>query len=740
MKSRLLALVALCALSLYGMHRTGINPDSIGAGVIGDQRDPLHIMTLIGWTFRALSDSQLQYWDPPYFFPLHNTLSYSETFLLPSLILMPLVAFTQGVTVPYNVIFLANYVLSAFAAYLLVFFLTRSWWASLFAGVQFGFSTFMISHYAQIPYTFAVFIPLALLFLLRFARTSRLQDCIFFALSILAQILSCLTYGIFLATAVGIALVLIAFLNREARSARNIISLGIAGVLIVSVTLLYAQPYLERAGQQGGKSSPLEASYFSACLRDYALGIQGNPIYGESLQPKNPSKTAGAWLFPGVVTLMFAMLGVRARPRDTHLSNATFAALVILSLSFAIGFIRLCLGHAEGGLVAVVSVAALSAFALKQKTSTARGAGGFGYEVRLFSIFTLIFFVLTFGPIVHLHTTTIQWSPYQLLYEYFPGFSGVRNASRIYIIFSLGLTTLAGFGVSALLQRFRSHFVKLALGVVIVSFGALEHYSPPFSVARLRILDEHQELDAWLRQTPSPSPLLELPRETVDIDTMYRALWRHAQPTVGGYSSYLPQFTGWFMEKMREFPSDDALRLIRQLGIRYLVLHPYRWSDKLADPTFWRENGALKAHDFVFVREFEGPQTLVFQVAEPLEIPRLKLSDYAQKIQLIFPRSVRANSTVHAALQIPILEPEGRLSLYPTENSSIVARWRSRARQQIELESDVRLEGKFLFTPADSQVQLFIPTPPKSDAYTLEVWDGQGTTMLLSSEVSVDPA
>ncbi len=739
MKSRALAILALCVFLLYGMHRTGITPFNVGSGVIGDQRDPLHIMTLVGWTFRALANPQLSYWNAPYFFPLQNTLSYSETFVLPSILVSPLVSLAQGLTVPYNVLFLANYVLSALAAYLLVFYLTRSWWAALFAGIQFGFSTFMISHYAQIPYTCAIFIPLTLLFLLRFARYARLADCILFAVSLLAQILSCLTYGIFLAITVAISTLVLALLSHHARSAKRMIPLGIAGMCVAFLAFLYAQPYLERASQLGGPRSPLEASYFSACLRDYGLGIQGNPIYGDTLQPNNPSKTAGAWLFPGISTLLFAVFGVLTGGVRVKWSNLSFFSIALGSLTFSIGFIRMCLGHPEGVWICGASFIALAYMALRSRTIAKGSSSAYSYEHSLFVALTPIFFVLTFGPIIHLHTVTVAWSPYQLFFEYVPGFAGVRNPSRIYIIFSVALATLAGFGVGKFLSRFRSASLKATLGLAFLCLGALEHYSPPFSLSRLRILDEHEQLDEWLRNASHPSPILELPREPVDMDTMYRALWNHGQPTVGGYSSYLPQFTGWFMEQMQHFPSDASVRLVRQLGVRFVVLHPYRWNGALGDSAYWQTNEILTSHNLHFIRAFEKPQTLVFEVADPTPGRMFKLADYAKNTRLIFPDTVTAESRTHSALDFAIQEAEGRLSRYPEENSSVIARWMSRTSNRLVLQSNVRLEAKFLLTPRDAKVELFIPTPTEPGEFLLELLDPKSGASLLTKSVRVLP-
>ena len=57
-----------------------------------------------------------------------------------------------------------------------------------------------------------------------------------------------------------------------------------------------------------------------------------------------------------------------------------------------------------------------------------------------------------------------------------------------------------------------------------------------------------------------------------DAEFMYHSTF-HWQPLVNGYSGNVPLAYFELLKAIRPFPTDDAIRHLRQIGVKYLILH-----------------------------------------------------------------------------------------------------------------------------------------------------------------------
>jgi hypothetical protein len=171
--------------------------------------------------------------------------------------------------------------------------------------------------------------------------------------------------------------------------------------------------------------------------------------------------------------------------------------------------------------------------------------------------------------------------PYGLLFRFVPGFSGLRVPARIATVVDLGLVVLASGGAAWLFGRLRRRaglVVALTIGAVVIVEGRHTMSIDPFRPVQRRLDRETYE---WLRGQP-PGAVVEL-RMTQQNDPHSFTLFYqfntliHRHPIVNGYTAWpsvLQEFLGGPAAPFGDATRlPDALRALRAIGVRYLLLH-----------------------------------------------------------------------------------------------------------------------------------------------------------------------
>jgi hypothetical protein len=157
-----------------------------------------------------------------------------------------------------------------------------------------------------------------------------------------------------------------------------------------------------------------------------------------------------------------------------------------------------------------------------------------------------------------------------------PGLNFVRVPSRFMMLGMLALAVLAGFGVDRIvggLQRrtLATFFVAAAL---LAEFTFVPLAGMPYRV-------ELPSADRWLDSQPKPFGVVDLP--LTDSASLIRREERaalfmvhsmaHWQPIVEGYSGTSPPPYGVWYDTLTHFPDDASLKLLKEIGVRYAVVH-----------------------------------------------------------------------------------------------------------------------------------------------------------------------
>ncbi len=195
----------------------------------------------------------------------------------------------------------------------------------------------------------------------------------------------------------------------------------------------------------------------------------------------------------------------------------------------------------------------------------------------------LVSILLSMGPIIHVYggdkVILTGLGPYSILHQLFPGFDGLRVPSRFVIMVIFSVSILASFGVLKILAHVRSYSGKVVSVALLSVFILIESASFPIPAPSVAVGHNIPEVYKWLANQEGDFAIMELPLpgQTKDLwketQYMYYSTY-HWKRLVNGYSGYFPtSYNYLYTEGMKDFPSDTSIGLLRQLGIKYLILH-----------------------------------------------------------------------------------------------------------------------------------------------------------------------
>jgi hypothetical protein len=205
--------------------------------------------------------------------------------------------------------------------------------------------------------------------------------------------------------------------------------------------------------------------------------------------------------------------------------------------------------------------------------------------------------------------------PYRLLFEFLPGWEGVRTPGRINTLTSLSLALLAAAGtewVVAWGRRRRStggrriRRAAAAAGALIVLAIVLE--GAGFRVGQpgegLIVPPRHATVPRPPRGQPADgAPQLHLP---YSMASRY-VLWSTDgfPPIANGQGSFTPKLT-WRIERgAHSFPDRESVSFLRSLGVRTVIVHP-----ALARGTEWAGAALRPVRGLPLRRENSGDVVL----------------------------------------------------------------------------------------------------------------------------------
>jgi hypothetical protein len=591
----------------------------IGRDVPADLGDPVFVMWALAWDCEQLlailsgDVSRLfTFFDANIFHPAPLTLAYSEHFIAQALQILPVWAVTRNPLLCYNLLFLSTFVLSGLGAYLFVRELTGNPRAAFVAGVLFAFAPYRFPQGSHLQVLSSQWMPFALYGLRRYFDSfgttgpgGRWRPLLGASAALVAQNLSCMYYLMFFSPFVA-AYVLWEVWRRRLWPRRRLwIHLAVAAGIVFVLTVPLLLPYVLVQEQLQIARSRGELSVYAADVYSYFTAVREQLVWGDiaRVYPK-----AEGDLFPGVIAVLLAFIGVVTWRRDASaISTApvsrlavgllAVAALHLVAAGATLLYRRLTI---DVGLFAirVTNIDQLLLRALILTTIAATVSPGFRARVSEF-MRTRGFFVLALGLAIWLSLGVTPQTLgrqlnltgiYSALYEYVPGFDGLRVPARFGMIVVLMLAVLGGYGAAAV-SRWRwgtPGLVALAIAFLAESFvrpfpingmGTLRDYATPearvYRPARAPAVYQRlaQESDVVLAELPLGQP-------DYDIRAMFYSIVHHGR-LLNGYSGFFPPHYGLLALTLSDVPGQTttAWSALRDSGASHVIVHEAAWLD-----------------------------------------------------------------------------------------------------------------------------------------------------------------
>jgi hypothetical protein len=492
----------------------------LGEDVPKDLGDPLVQSWQVAWGGHALAHQPLDFFQSNQFWPLEDTLAFSDALVgySPAGLIG---SGSEAAVARYDVLFLFAYALAFAGTYLLARELGIGPAGALVAGAAFAFAPFRLEQDGHMHVISSGGIPLALALGVRGYRLRRPWP-VFAGFAVAAWQLSLgFTLGLplaYLLAALGVIAVVAWWRGgRPPIDRRLVVATAVGAALFIATAAVISRPYFRVADEYPeAVRGPNEVETYSGGPQLFLVAPDENPVWGGATAGIRddlehiPEKT----LFPGLVIVALAIAG---------LWTGSFPR-------------RLRLGVAAG--VVLVSVLAL------------------GFQVE----------------------NGLLW-PYRVVYEVLPGWEGIRTPGRLITFSSLGLALLAAAGtevvIRAIAGRARARAVPVALAAAIAVAVAVEGRGLPF--------DPFDDLAQPSPPSPPadvsaiPAPQLNLPAERAEDNRRYLLWSTDGFPDmVNGRSSTNPAFTSRVIERARAFPDRGSVEYLRRLGVRSVVVHPRR--------------------------------------------------------------------------------------------------------------------------------------------------------------------
>lgn len=535
---------------------------------------------VMDWEIESLCRDPAGLFDAPFLFPCRNTLAFHDTTFAALLFGVPIRLLTGDALITYHLCLVLTFFLTGVSGYLLVYHIVGRHIPAVLGGAAFAFSSFRFAE-MTLNMLSMQWIPVCLLFLHLVIERGRWYHWAGLFASFVLNTLSSWYHGFHLSLLVlvagGCGLLL---WNRKPRSS-DAVPAAIGTILSVLIVLPLAMPHfaVARAFPEAPRTIDT-AMVGSAFLEDFLAPAKRNLLYGHLVGIFRPP--TGPWrpenehaLFPGLVVLVFAAVGVLSSGRD---------------------------GGRRYVLVYVAAGAASFLFALGPALKYAG-------EPR--------------GPVL----------PYALAYHLVPGLDADRFPARFSVGVQLALCVLAAIGCQRVLEGVASHGKRTTaafLGALFVGLAMFENYCLPVAMREVERGERLPEAYKVLAKSEAPGALLELTPTLFGYGgfdehmPMYYQRF-HKKPVYNGLTAFVPRAHDSYREGLREFPEKDSIRIMQQINIRYVLLHldalPEAPGERAAMVARIRAIRAKARHVAGLRVLYEGADDILYLVPDK-EVPR----------------------------------------------------------------------------------------------------------------------
>lgn len=520
--SFLIFLIAACYITYPLLFHLGDYATGLG--------DELLLAWIQSWVVHALFTNPLNLFNANIYYPYPNSLAYSDLFLGSSLLTYPFVLLTGQPIAANNSLYIFSLLFLGFSIFLLAYYLTRDFFASLLAGILVVFSPATLGNYVGLQILSIAGVPLSILFFLVFLDTKKTKYLLISLLFFLLQTYNSFLPGYFILFSF-IIILLYRFSKKKKNlllllTKRNIVSVLITFVLLIPVVIPYYQVSSE--------------FHYVRDIRDTIhFALQPEDL----LYSSNSSRLA---------------VFLNTLPINKHSQNSEYKP----------GYL--------GIVFSLLTLFVLCFLLIKRKK--------IGINEKIFLTIALVGIILSLGPFLHLGRQTIHHPfpvplPYLLFYYVLPGFNGIRNSARWEMLFIVAMPITISLVIS---QTFKKIKVPVKIFLYVLLFlGIFSEFTHNIPYVKVQQTSNFPQIYSWMNTTPQNAVFIQMPIYTWNMQPyVYVENLREYESTVefrrmvNGASGYSPQpWQNLVISLMSEFPSQQSIKTLDSIGTNYIIVH-----------------------------------------------------------------------------------------------------------------------------------------------------------------------
>jgi hypothetical protein len=509
--------------------------------VIGWKGDNFYFVWLIEWVQRSLlvlHQSPLSV--PQLNYPEGWNLAYSE--MAPAMVLMALpFSILGGPVLGYNVSLLFSFILSGLFVYLWVCRLTGKPAAAIVAGAIFAFCPFRMSHLlGHLQLMGTQWFPLYFMSLSALIEgSSRPRRDLALCVSSFGLIAFTSQYYLYMTLIITFVFVASLWLVSDRglwHGRRTWRELGLVCAFSLPLLAISVLPYLSLAREEKLPWRPLEeVRRGSASPTDLLLPTERQLVWG-------------------------APLGKTLEPR-WRVERTLYLGLVSMALAGVAVFSRRRTGSGDGRIQKAILMTAAAAFILALGTDL----HWMGSPVRLPRVLQSLSPFSDGGVPL----------PGYLLFKYLPFYKGMRVWMRYGIFVSLFVSVLSGIGMAVFLEKLSGWKQRIA-GLIMLALVLVDFYPAYRSLTVVR----GRDVDFWLASRAGPGAVAQFPARQLGQPEQGFYTSIHGKPFLGGFfNGYRPLQFRRIFETLQPFPDDRSVALLRELGVRWVIVDSAQYPD-----------------------------------------------------------------------------------------------------------------------------------------------------------------
>lgn len=297
--------------------------------------DPLIIAWILDWDFFALLNRPESLFDANVFHPAPLSLAFSDNLLGIAILFLPAYLAGAAPLTIHNLALISGFALAGYSASVLIRVLTGSMPAGIVGGIMYAFLSWRFTHLPHIHYHWTAWLALSLACLFWYARKPSWKRAALGGLLFLMNGLTNLHWLAFGSIALA-ASGLILLLRREyGLTFRAWLPYVVAIVIACLALFPVLLPYSQAGKLYAMRGDPQETLSFSATLEDWFVANPGARFYGSRLG--KASIDPERWLFPGVLPLILASIGLIWLYRENRTTFFVIGTWILLGFLGSLG-------------------------------------------------------------------------------------------------------------------------------------------------------------------------------------------------------------------------------------------------------------------------------------------------------------------------------------------------------------------------------------------------------------------